>query len=289
MSARIVLKAIVDQAGAVSDSPRVRCACIAELRERLCPVSTTELGLLVGVVVVVAALILRRASGASSTLNAAIRLEIHWNERSDYIVYVALPIPSPNRWEQVTNDESDCLVTNSGRTIMLRDVEGFVVAYPNGQVVDAEFLGLPPPRAIHFLPEDGDVDETPFDYDTTQKGQSRVGVEYGPSPANPGDKSHYRTTLRNLTDQPIRVTGFSAAFVKFKRNAPVRLEPGRLYGVDEFVNWYGADEDGWLQPGAIVSDPNNWGAPPVVWIYRCETLDGTNFVTGRLREQIDNA
>ncbi len=106
--------------------------------------SNLQIGRAVGALLVAAVVFALRKSGSPSKMDATNRLKIHLGERSDYLVFVALPTDKPKRWEQVEIGEDDHVVSESGETIMLADVEGFVVAYPSGQVADAEFVGLPP-------------------------------------------------------------------------------------------------------------------------------------------------
>jgi hypothetical protein len=57
---------------------------------------------------------------------------------------------------------------------------------------------------------------------------------------------------------------------------------GKLFSADEFIAWYAAPPDGWIAPGGEASDPDNYGRPPILWAYHCETRGGARFVTGAL-------
>ena len=57
----------------------------------------------------------------------------------------------------------------------------------------------------------------------------------------------------------------------------------RFFSAMTFMEWYGQMND-WLEPGESVVDSSNYGAPPVLWAYYCETQSGRQFVAGGIIE-----
>jgi hypothetical protein len=56
--------------------------------------------------------------------------------------------------------------------------------------------------------------------------------------------------------------------------------PKQFYSAAEFREWYGLGSSEWIEPGQAVSDPNNYGSPPVLWAYYCELASGQQFIAG---------
>jgi hypothetical protein len=56
-----------------------------------------------------------------------------------------------------------------------------------------------------------------------------------------------------------------------------------LVTAEDFEEWYGQTGD-WIHPGQSVTDPNNFGSPPVLWAYYYETEEGKRFLTGGIIE-----
>ena len=48
--------------------------------------------------------------------------------------------------------------------------------------------------------------------------------------------------------------------------------------------WLALGYGEWILPGQTVTDPDNWGKPPVVWVYNCTTEDGARVLVGGLLE-----
>jgi hypothetical protein len=80
----------------------------------------------------------------------------------------------------------------------------------------------------------------------------------------------------------VRVTAFGA-YSAVDGSYRLSTVTGKLFSAGEFIAWYAAPPDGWIAPGGEASDPDNYGMPPMLWVYDCETESGTRFVTGALR------
>jgi thiol-disulfide isomerase/thioredoxin len=117
-------------------------------------------------------------------------------------------------------------------------------------------------------------------------------VRHDPNPA-PGRRSQdrdgsdiyrwvYRTTVRNDTSQPLRITGF--AVYAFRDGSWINWNADqRTFTGEEFLEWYTAADSlpgGWLQPGAEAADANNWvrtydpEPPRCKWVYTAEDESG---------------
>lgn len=109
-------------------------------------------------------------------------------------------------------------------------------------------------------------------------GQTLVSVRFGRSTAEPRSRDHYSTTLTNISDQRVRVLKFGG-YLKKGRMYVLNTITGRFFTAEDFKEWYGQSGD-WIDPGESVTDPNNYGSPPVIWAYYCETEDGRKFLAG---------
>jgi hypothetical protein len=217
----------------------------------------------------------RKARQANSEV--ASRLSSRLKLRSDYLVLVGVPIDAPTKWARATSYSADEIVTVEGR-VRVASVRAFVIAYPNQQVLDAETLGLEIPDELRMLHSEEPATSELINVTDAQAGLRFVDVSYGPSAVSP-TADHYSTTLRNIGDEPVRVLKFGA-FAETEGRYVLSTVTSNFFTADEFVSWYGAPADGWILPATAVTDPDNYGAPPVLWAYYCETKSGKRFVTG---------
>lgn len=208
------------------------------------------------------------------------RLKARLQARPDFIVLVGVPLEAPARWTRASSYTSDEIVTPEGR-FGVASVRAFVVAYPNMQVLDVNTAGLEVPDGFEMLAAQPPTSDVHIGLAEATEGLNSVDVRFGPSAANPAAVDSYRTTLRNLTIEPIRVLKFGA-FVESNGEYSLHTVTGQLFTADEFIAWYGAPADGWIPPGSEVTDADNYGGPPILWAYYCQTKSGRQFVTGRV-------
>lgn len=213
-----------------------------------------------------------RASGTP-----AHRIAAYARERGDYRIMVGLPRERPIRWAEVSRISENAVEVDD-RAYPFEQIRGFLVAYPNGQLVDAQTVGLSLPEWTSALQPSGEVDHSVLQERDLELGARYVRVTYGPSPARPGSRDHYSTTATNVSDQRIRITRF-AGYVRGRRGWELNTVTGKFFSAEEFREWYGLQGD-WIAPGESATDPNNYGAPPVLWAYFCEAEDGTEFIAG---------
>lgn len=238
------------------------------------------LGLLI-VIGVVIALVLRSRSNNAATPGQ--RLLAHSRDRSDYRMFVGMPANQPTSWAEVSRIDASSVTLPDSNLIKLADITAYFVTYPSGTLADREGpASLELPAWISGLhPADQPEDDELSLADLTA-GQSIVYVSYGRSTAQPTSRNYYSTTLKNVSDRRVRVlkfAGYSRSGSTFKLNTVSR----QFFSAIEFKEWYGQTSD-WIGPGESVTDPNNYGGPPMLWAYYCESEGGGQFVTGGVLE-----
>ena len=204
-------------------------------------------------------------------------------ERNDYSLLVGIPLSAPTRWAKVTKMNDGTLTVDGHGTLQVSEVQAFIVAYPNGQMIDCNAGGLPLPKGITGLFPSVDADVDTLQLADIEPGEKYIQVEYGPSLLRPHDRSHYSTTLTNISGERIRVNRF-AGYAKTSKGWKLFTVTKQFYSAEEFRQWYGLGNNEWIVPGQSASDPNNYGSPPVLWAYYCECESGKRFVAGSVLE-----
>ncbi len=168
--------------------------------------------------------------------------------------------------ESITDDE-------------IRRSRGGLVTYPSGEVL-CHFGALRElPDGVHFMEGPCYQDGSPgFDRRRVRNGEGGVLVVHGPSRSQSGDpRHHYSTTVTNHTKHRIKATKF--VFLD-KRFFGIKKEPkGGYYSPVQFREWFRVqDPDGWIEPGASVCDPDNYGKGRGIWAFFFETEHGELFI-----------
>lgn len=111
-------------------------------------------------------------------------------------------------------------------------------------------------------------------------------VDFGPSGPRPGARWWFSLRVANRGDEPARVLRF-AAFAGGEGGGP---GDGGLYHLSTitgdwfddglFVEWFDAPAEGWLPPGATVSDPTCYGPLGALWVFEGVTRSGRPFRVG---------
>jgi hypothetical protein len=210
------------------------------------------------------------------------RLSTLAKHRRDYRILIGVPPHEPNQWLEARCFDEVMSVANYG-DVPLDAITAFVVAYPNGQVVDCEVTGLNWPPGITGL-EPGPAEAEIIRAGDLKSGEQFLQVTYGRSKAKPNDVNCYSTTLTNRSHQLIRVVRF-AAYVPTSRGFELSTVTGGHYSAAEFQNWYGLGTNEWIFPGELVTDHNNYGGIPILWAYHCETEHGEKFIAAALLEK----
>ena len=85
--------------------------------------------------------------------------------------------------------------------------------------------------------------------------------------------------MRNISKEKIRVLRFAGYTRKGGRYILSTITGGFFTG-EQFQSWYGVDDDGWIRPSQVVTDPNNYGHGPIYWVYFCISGAGKEFTAG---------
>lgn len=235
------------------------------------------------VAVVFLAAFLARARNKRNGDSAACRLSRLLVQRADYQILIGVPFAKPEEWAVATPNEKDTLDVQGFGILQVAEVRAFAVAYPNGQLVDSELCGLPWPKNLTGLwPASRAVSDV-IRLDELEPGDDYIRVSYGPSATRPQDRSYYTTTLKNISTERIRVLRF-AGYSRTTESWHLSTVTRQFYSAEEFREWYGLESSEWIEPGKVVSDPNNYGTPPVLWAYYCESASGKQFVAGGVLE-----
>lgn len=94
-------------------------------------------------------------------------------------------------------------------------------------------------------------------------------------------KGYYSTKVMNLSPEKVRVKKFGG--YTFHNEAYVLSTiTGGYFSEQNFQEWYGVDQDGWIKPGQILVEPNNYSGGKCYWAYFGVTESGRKFVAGGL-------
>ena len=232
--------------------------------------------LLAVVAVTVWALLRRSAARADRPANDPInRLAAHSAHRRDYRLFVEALAICPDTWLEVDTATTAEVTLADGRRVPAREVRSFLVAYPNGELLDGHNLFAPLPTGIYAKDFTADTGVLPPAAPAEwERGRQYASVTHGSAAPHPTEAGilQYATTLRNVGGERFRVLHFGGY-------GPGRnLAPGKRYSAEDFVQWYGTRPDGWVAPGESVTDASNWSVPGITWAYFCVTEAGTIFV-----------
>jgi hypothetical protein len=225
----------------------------------------------------------RHYSGRSGNQDAGQRLLEHSRDRDDYRLYVGIPVANPRVWEKVQHIDDNSVTLENTQYLDLSQVQAYLVAYPSGTMADYHAPDdLEPPSWIKYPEGSG-----PPEYDTLTEPDIRPGelflrVEFAKSRSRAYSRSYYSTTLTNISDRRVRVIKFGG-YKKTPDGFSLNTITSRFFTAADFKDWYALQGE-WIDPGKSVTDPNNYGTPPVMWAYYCETDKGDKFVTGGILE-----
>jgi len=233
--------------------------------------------LFLAVIATVLILTNRRQSPVLNRSQAISLLRSHLAEGRDYKYFVGVPLNAPKEWKQAKTVGKTLSIEND--QVDLDEIMAFIVAYPNGKVLSAHREFFPLPEGTKFIETKLTPRKDILDLSMLKEGSAFVKISYSPSSSQRIKSDHYSTSIRNISDQKIRVIKFGG-FTKSGEVYRLNTISGDYFPADDFINWYDAPKNGWLQPGTTVSDPNNYGGGNGYWVYYFETEDGKKFAAG---------
>jgi hypothetical protein len=235
---------------------------------------------IVGILLVAFVLSRARRRDVNSPASRLSRLIV---QRPDYQIFVGVPLATPAGWAAATHHGEGLLNVQGYGILSVSDVRAFVVAYTNGQLLDYEPCGLPLPENLSGLSPASQADSDLLRLDDLEPGRAYIQITYGPSATRQRDRSYYATTLKNISTDRVRVRRF-AGYSRSAGGWRLSTVTRQFYSAEEFCEWYGLGSSKWIEPGQAVTDPNNYGSPPVLWAYYCESASGKQFVAGGILE-----
>ena len=233
-------------------------------------------------------LLVRRTRGTRTVSNVRPRSEVQGRlltrlrEGREYRVFVRTDLDRNSPWMAVDSERDGVLGLAAGRDMTIDRVRAFVVAYPSGEVLDAMPGVRPLPEGVHWVGKPAEADlpsrrEAPTE-EEIRTGAAYMTLAFGPSVARPKNPTHYSTSLTNVSRERLRIVAFGA-YAKIKGAWALNTITEEMFTSRQFREWYGTrDEHGWVAPGEIVKDPNNYGSRSSLWAYFGETESGATFV-----------
>lgn len=205
------------------------------------------------------------------------RISSHVSTATNNQIYVGWPLDTPTQWEAAVVADGSLQI--NGNAIDLAEISSFLIVYPNGEVLDYERLFFPLPDGVTFLEKTEEVVQDKLNPSTLVAGSSLLEITHGPSASRPGEPGYYSTSLKNISSVKIRVDKFTA-FMNTGNAYVLSTVSGGYFSSEQFIAWYGVPDDGWIQPGQTVSDPNNYGGGDGYWVYFIQTETGDEFSAG---------
>lgn len=192
-------------------------------------------------------------------------------------IYVGWPLVSPQEWRKVSSYNVDQLVLDNSTTVRPADAHSRLLVYPNNEVLGGRNVFEPLPAGLKLLePTGSSRAAVTLDSDEVAYGRSICSVNHSRHRVDSG-KAVYATSVTNRSNQRIRIERFAG----LRRVGPryeLNTVTGNFFDGEQFIAWYTAPRDGWINPGASVADENNYGNSRGIWAFFGRTEDGRQFV-----------
>lgn len=207
------------------------------------------------------------------------RLLAHSQDRDDYLLFVGMPPDNPRTWIKVTQIDSGGVTLSDSQTLDLAAVTAYFVAYPSRALVELRGSNkLRLPGWVTSPVESSEPDRDVLTLEDLEEGRSLVQIRFGPSRSHPESIHHYSTTLKNISDKRVRVLKFGG-YKKTGYQYALSNNTNIFFTPADFKDWYHQKGD-WIEPGQELTDWNNYGTPPCLWAYYCESENGQKFIAG---------
>lgn len=246
------------------------------------PVVVTS-SLLILAIVAIAIWFLRvrdsRNASHSKTVGPSAKLVDYMSRNRQYTAYIGVPCFNPTRWVRMRRIEGTEAICDQDERHPLNDVRSWIVAYPNGEVLEQVNVFSPLPEGLKGLESGRDSSSDILKTADLTKGAKFMTVTHGEKRLGSSSKLVYETTLTNVGSEPVQVLRF-AGYAIVGGQWRINTVSGSYYSGEQFRAWYGMGESEWIEPGQTVSDPDNYGGPYAMWAYFCRTKSGQEFVAG---------
>jgi hypothetical protein len=92
-------------------------------------------------------------------------------------------------------------------------------------------------------------------------------------------KPYYSTNITNRSTENIRIDRF-ATYTPTGESLVLHSITGGFFSPQQFQEWYDLGKRIWIEPGQVVTDPNNHSNIGVYWVYFGTTASGQQFIAG---------
>jgi hypothetical protein len=172
-------------------------------------------------------------------------------------------------------DLAGCMTTSSiDRAAIANASRGKVAA---GKTKGQQFAAALKAKHDGLRPIVEDVIFATVELGDLKAGKSWLEISHHSHPGS--NKPYYATTITNRSQQRIRIDRFGTYIQKGKTLVRHSLTGGFL-SAQQFQSWYELGASEWIEPGQVVTDPNNHSNLGVYWAYSGTTADGQKFVAG---------
>jgi hypothetical protein len=116
-----------------------------------------------------------------------------------------------------------------------------------------------------------------LDWADLKAGKSFLDIRHQRKPED-RRKPYYSTSITNRSSERVRIDRFGT-YIQKGQTLVLHSITGGFLSSQQFQEWYELGNE-WLEPGQVVTDPNNHSQVGVYWAYFGTTASGKQFVTG---------
>jgi hypothetical protein len=123
-----------------------------------------------------------------------------------------------------------------------------------------------------------DVIFATLDWAELKVGNRIVDIHHCNTPEN-RQKPYYSTSITNRSTEKIRIDRFGT-YIQKGNTLVLHSITGGFFSSQQFQEWYDLGNSSWIEPGQVVTDPNNHSNLGSYWGYFGTTASGKKFVAG---------
>lgn len=172
----------------------------------------------------------------------------------------------------------DELVILEATKFPVKKISALIVAYSSGELLDesgkADYL----PKGVSEVRDSGIKDDNELALEQVDLTGTILEIGHLSNKKHPR-KGHYITEITNRTGSPMQIIKFGGYD---SENGKLLLSTvtDSFYTQEQFNEWFNVQNDGWIEPGETVRDPNNYGSGDAYWVYFCQNREGKSFIIG---------